>query len=121
MKIVAAILAALTLFMTAQQPVLDLGTPIAQNRSEDELCITSQTQCGKDVPDTEVPCKQDPCCDYDLCNPFGACCSYTHADRSLLSVASFFLQRKIVNSADDNSLSSYIGDIWQPPETASDA
>jgi hypothetical protein len=119
MKIAAAILATLTIFMTAQGPMLSTEASVSEeNCPVESSCSVRKSTCTKEVPVPENENKSK-CCDYNFCNPFGACCCYTSVERPLLSVTSFFIQTKIANPVNENTLSSYIQDVWHPPKPGS--
>lgn len=119
MKITAAILAALMLFMTAQQPMLSAGVAVATKQvpPSTSSCSKNSMTCKKPL----IPEKDDTgnCCDPNFCNPFGGCCCYLHPERTMLTPACFLIRPKLGTPGNDKALSSYIHDIWHPPRIVS--
>jgi hypothetical protein len=119
MKLIAAILAALVLFLSVQEPVLSAWIPAPQKKecSAQKSCRAGGMSCKKELP--SVPGKEKPvsCCELLFCNPFGACCSYVPAERPVLSAGCFLLQTKIADPVNENFLASYIKEVWHPPES----
>lgn len=121
LKPFAAILALLTLYLSAQQPVLSARIPAPSEKecAADRECRISSPSCKKEKPAPAEKEEPGKCCELFFCNPFGACCTYLPAERELISAASFLLENQRLVPADENSLSSFSKEIWQPPEFAS--
>jgi hypothetical protein len=117
-KLVAAILAILTLFMSVQKPVLSAKTDVPGKGA-----CSSGPSCGK----KNEPCKKkddpvknnndhDKCCEMGICNPFGACCSYLLTDRYNLDLAGILPGSQKQKLTDENGLSFYVQEVWNPPK-----
>ncbi|MBL7743516.1 MAG: hypothetical protein JNN00_08610 [Chitinophagaceae bacterium] len=117
MKCTAAILALLLLYLSVQPPMFAVGNNSGQEeQAMIEFCPLSKKSCAprsscpsekKDIPN---PCNQ---C---VCNPLAPCCYYLPSDKTWPAIASGHLLNKQGIPADENILSSYICDFWNPPE-----
>ena len=120
MKLLAAILATLTLFLSVQ-PVLTHQSYVAEKKTctADNYCSDEYDTC--EVQDKTQQQKDDPnkCCNNGHCNPFEvcACCYYISTERPVFLISSFLTRKEKVRLTNDKILSSYIQDFWKPPET----
>jgi hypothetical protein len=117
-KIVAAILATLTLFMSVQKPVLytEMDVPGKESCSYDPVCGKKNDSCKKN--DTPAKETKDPkrCCDMGICNPFGTCCSYLLTGNYNLDLACILPAFQKLKLTDENGLSFYSQEVWKPPK-----
>ena len=122
MKIVAAILAILTLFLTVQ-PVLTHQSYVAEKETctAENCCSDEKDNC--ESQDNIQQQKDDPnkCCNNGHCNPFEACacCYCISTEQPVFSISNFLAVTKKVRVTNDKILSSYVQDFWHPPEFTS--
>lgn len=120
MKLAAAILATLTLFLSVQ-PVLTHQSYVAQKEicAADNCCSDKEDACGQQ--DKTQQQKDDPnkCCNNGHCNPFETCtcCNYIPTERSVFHIFNFSTIKEKVGPTNDKVLSSYSQDFWHPPES----
>ena len=125
MKLIAIILAIITLFLSIQ-PVLIHQSPVPQGQANKPVkcCSEEKYDCESAHNDTQ-PQKdeQNKCCNNGFCNPFEvcACCSLIANDAPLVYLSEFlpFALREKVTLTNDKILSLYVQDFWQPPEIVS--
>lgn len=121
MKLITAILATLTLFLTVQ-PVLTHQSYVAKAETctADNYCSDKEKTCEQE--DKTQQQKDDPnnCCNNGQCNPFEACacCYYISTERPVFYISNFLTIKEKVRLTNDKILSSYIQDFWHPPEFA---
>ena len=120
MKLVAAILATLTLFLTVH-PVLTHQNYVAQKETctSDNCCSDEEETC-KQQDKTQQQDDPNKCCNNGHCNPFEvcACCYYIPTEQPVFCSFNPMTMREKVKPTNDKILSSYIQDFWQPPEIA---
>ncbi|MBL7738186.1 MAG: hypothetical protein JNK14_03145 [Chitinophagaceae bacterium] len=119
MKPAAAILAFILLYLSVQPPVFAVSnTAVQREETMIEFCSISKKSCAprsscpaekKDIPN---PCNQ---C---VCNPLAPCCYYLLSEKTLPQIAGNNRSSKQGIPADENILSSYISDFWNPPESS---
>lgn len=119
MKLVAAILATLTLFLTVQPVMTHQSYVAAKETCTSETCCSDEEDTCEQQDKTEEQ-KDDPnkCCNNGHCNPFEVCtcCYYISTVRPVFSISNFLTIKEKVRLTNDKILSSYIQDFWHPPE-----
>jgi len=117
-KVTAAILAILTLFMSVQKPVLsaEMDAPGKGACSSAPSCGKKKDSCKKKDNPVKDKKDHDNCCDLGICNPFGACCSYLLTDRYNLDFNYQLPAARKLQLTDENGLSFYIQEVWNPPK-----
>ena len=125
MKLIATILAVITLFLSIQ-PVLIHQSHVPQGQANKcvNCCSDEKDDCESADDDTK-PQKdeQNKCCNNGFCNPFEvcACCSFIANESPMVYLSDFspFARREKVTLTNDKILSLYVQDFWQPPEIVS--
>lgn len=120
MKLIAAILATLSLFLTAQS-VLSHRSYVAQKETctADNCCSGEDDTCKTEDKTQQQKDDLNDCCKNGHCNPFEvcACCYYISTEQSVFYILNFFDRKEKVRLSNDKILSTYIHDFWKPPET----
>jgi hypothetical protein len=116
MKVFAALMAWLMLFVSVQKPVLTTEAVVA---GEDDCCAAvcseeSSRPCEMPGDSCPLPGGSKGCCN-TLCNPLSACCFYLPVQHTQLSVSSTLLKKVMAAVTDENGLSSFSADCWHPP------
>ncbi|HEY6504368.1 MAG TPA: hypothetical protein VIZ28_10365 [Chitinophagaceae bacterium] len=119
MKTAVAILAFVLLYLSVQPPMFIASYAAEQSRNPViEFCPVSRESCA-----TESSCPSEKenipnPCNQCVCNPLAPCCYYLPTEKVLPYIASRWLQTRQPIPADENILSSYISEFWNPPEPA---
>lgn len=120
MKLLAAILATLTLFMIVQ-PVLTHQSYMAQKETctADKCCTDEDESCEKQDKTQQQKDGPNNCCNNRYCNPFEicACCYFITTERPVFYVLNFVTTSKEkFRLKNDRVLSSCVQDFLKPPE-----
>ena len=119
MKLVAVILATLTLFLSVQS-VLTHQSYVAQKGTciVDNCCPEEEEACEQQEEKQEKKYDINNCCNNGHCNPFEACacCYYISIERPIFYVSNFLIIIDRVRLTNDKILSYYIQNFWHPPE-----
>lgn len=121
MKLIATILAIITLLLSIQ-PVLTQKSRASKtqaNRTE-KCCFNEEDVCKSSNETKPQKDKQNKCCDNGFCNPFEvcACCFFISNESPLVYLSDFlpFAQREKVILTNDKILSLYVQNFWHPPK-----
>ena len=117
MKSTVAILAFTLLYLSVQSPMFESAISKEQTtESTNDACplskksCSSQSSCPSEKKDIPNPCSQ---C---VCNPLAPCCYYLPEEKNMLQINGYVLRKQYIIPFDENILSSYICDFWNPPE-----
>lgn len=118
MNLTATIFAFLVLFLSIQQPVLRSNIVADQEQEiPEDVCPMVAASCESKKAECPEEDKADKCCQECVCNPFGSCCCYLPAEKIVYT--DYYRARNTkIAPVNEDFLSSYISDFWNPPESA---
>jgi hypothetical protein len=120
MKPVASILSLLLLFLMAQPMIIECQAMI---KVEPPATVCGANSCHKDMAKKKPAGKQcssksKECDKTTTCNPFASCsqCQYVAASRYLYAGDQALAVSKRSYPTNENSVTGFRNDCWQPPE-----
>ncbi|MES2371705.1 MAG: hypothetical protein V4557_03935 [Bacteroidota bacterium] len=123
MKPVASILSLLMLFLMAQPMIMECQAMV---KVEPPATVCGANSCPKamakkKLADKSCSSKSKECDRTNTCNPFASCsqCQYVAASRYLYAGDQILAGSKRSYTANENIVTGFRNDCWQPPEFSS--